>query len=108
MAVRSSAPATGKISARERLETLGILTLPVNRVTTRASGLDAVDLRLAIQKRAITASLDILQPITLQRVDRPEEAKIGNASVDYHHYLGSKHPFGCPMKDFIRDHQQRI
>ncbi len=96
------------LGALERLEALGILTLPVNRVKTRTSGLDAVDRRLAIQKRAITASLDVLQPITLQRVARPEEAKIWNASVDHHHYLGYKHPFGCQMKYFIRDGQQRI
>ena len=96
------------LGALERLEELGILTLPVNRVHKRASGLDAVNLRLAIQKRAITASLDVLQPITLQRVARPEEAKIWNASVDHHHYLGYKHPFGCQMKYFIRDGQQRI
>ena len=96
------------LGALERLEALGILTLPVNRVKIRASGLDAVDLRLAIRKTPVTAALADLQPITLQRVERPEEAKIWNASVDYHHYLGYKHPFGGQMKYFIRDGQQRI
>ncbi len=96
------------LGALERLEALGVLTLPVNRVKTRASGLDAVHRRLAIRKTPVTAVLADLQPITLQRVVRPEAAKIWNASVDCHHYLGYKHPFGGQMKYFIRDGQQRI
>ncbi len=48
----------------------------------------------------MTASLADLQPIMLQRVARPAAAKIWNASVDCHHYLGDKHPFGCQMKVF--------
>ena len=38
----------------------------------------------------------------------PEDAKIWNASVDHHHYLGYKHPFGCQMKYFIMDGRRRI
>ena len=96
------------LGALERLEELGILTLPLNRVRKRASGLDAVDIRLAIRKTPVTDSLDALRPLTLQRVDAPGEAKIWNASVDHHHYLGYRHPFGCQMKYFIMDGRRRI
>ena len=96
------------LGALERLEELGLLTLPVNRVKTRASGRDAVDLRLAIPKTPVTAVLVDLQPITRQRIERPEGAKSWSASVDDPHDLGDKHPFGGQMTSFIRDAQQRI
>ncbi len=59
------------LGALERLEELGILTL--NRVKKRASGLDAVDISLAIRETPVTDSLDALQPITLQRQSRGRE-----------------------------------
>jgi len=61
------------LGALERLEELGILTLPLNRVKKRASGLDAVDVSLAIRETPVTDSLDALQPITLQRQSRGRE-----------------------------------
>ncbi|MCY4293156.1 MAG: hypothetical protein OXC72_15555 [Roseovarius sp.] len=80
----------------ECLEEPGIPTLPVNRVKKRASGLDAVDLRLAIRKTPVTAALADLQQITLQRVNAPEEGKVWNASVDHHTPPGLQAPLRLP------------
>ena len=95
------------LAALERLEEMGIVSLPLKRAK-RASLRPVIDARQAVHPTPLEASLEALQPLTLTAVATPEEATIWNASVDHHHYLGYKHPFGCQMKYFIRDGQQRI
>lgn len=84
----------------ERLEALGIVTLPVKR-KTKARVRRVPSFRKGPDESPINEVLRTIVPVSLERVTTPDDWEDFKAYIDRHHYLGYKHPVGSYLAYFV-------
>lgn len=84
----------------ERLEDLGILTLPEKRKTEKPVR-RAPAFENPPDESPVEGSLEDIGPITLQRVASKEDYQSFKAYIQTYHYLGYKHPIGSYIGYFV-------
>jgi hypothetical protein len=84
----------------ERLEDLGIVTLPEKRYTEKPV-LRVPAFEKPPDETPIEGTLEDIGPITLQRVTSKEDYENFKAYIQTYHYLGYKKPFGSYMAYFV-------
>jgi len=86
----------------EKLEELGLISLPAERHTSQNKSSDRVILtKRSDQKRSICCDLGEISPIKLIPVSTPEERDLWNEFMAKYHYLGYKRPFGACLRYFV-------
>lgn len=89
------------LTALEKLEKLGIVSLPRKRRQKKRET-KAIAWSARTQPGVpIEGTLDALGPVGLQVVSEKVEVALWNEHVDRHHYLGYRHPIGASVKYFI-------
>jgi hypothetical protein len=84
----------------ERLEDLGIITLPEKRKTEKPVR-RAPAFEKPPDESPIEGSLEDIGPITLKRVVSKEDYQSFKAYIQTYHYLGYKHPIGSYIGYFV-------
>ena len=84
----------------ERLEALGIVTLPAKR-KTRAPVRRVPAFKNLPDELPINETLGGIGPVSLQRVTAPDDWEDFKAYINTHHYLGYKHPVGSYIAYFV-------
>ncbi len=95
------------LGALELLERQGVIELPAKRQSQRRAGPRKIHWEWALDGPAVRAPLGAIGPIRLEAADSFEDGNAWKASVDKHHYLGFRHPFGCQLRYFIVDGRGR-
>ena len=92
----------------EQLEHLGILSLPAKRESMQRGPLKpAVRTRRPEPGPAIEGELKPLMPLSVDLATGREAVADWNETVELHHYLGYRRPFGPHLRYVIRDRQGR-
>lgn len=86
----------------EKLEELGLISLPAWRPTSQNKSPDRVILtERSDQRAAICRDLGEISPIELTLVETAEDRQLWNEFMARYHYLGYKRPFGAFLRYFI-------
>ncbi len=84
----------------EKLESFGILTLPVLKKAKRAKP-TLPTFKIQPDTTPITETLEALGPISLQPILTKEDRADFKAFLEAYHYLKYKHPFGSYLSYFV-------
>lgn len=85
----------------EKLEELGLVSLPAKRGSGKKSPDRVVLTAHSNEKSRICGALDEFSPIELTLVDTQQERQLWNEFMARYHYLGYKRPFGAHLRYFI-------
>ena len=91
----------------QKLEGFGILSLPEKAKKQSSHLKEIIWTSQTEAKPLIDDSLDSLTPLSLQVVTDKDTIKEWNESIDRHHYLGYRRPFGPHLRYFILDSRGR-
>ena len=91
----------------ERLEELGILTLPEKRKGGSGPPPEIRHTAASDPRPEIACGLSDLEPLSLRAADSPAERAEWNELTDRHHYLGCPRPFGPHLRWLILDRDGR-
>ena len=89
------------LSALNKLDTMGYLTLPVKRTQKRREPKTILWTSQSAPRPHIECELSILGTIELEVVTDKADITHWNELVDRHHYLGYSHPIGAALKYFV-------
>ncbi len=89
------------LSALDKLEKLGYITLPAKRAQKKREPKAIVWTSQSSPGKAIECELDSLGSIQLEVVTDRADVTLWNELVDRHHYLGYHHPIGAALKYFV-------
>lgn len=100
--------ATGRLKAREcrewleRLETVGMITLPPKRVGRPVGTVTQVPMTVRGETQAlVTGTVHDLAPIEITHVTTRTDRRVFRELVGRHHYLGHAVPFGAHLRYLV-------
>jgi hypothetical protein len=89
------------LTALEKLEKLGLVSLPQKRQQKLREVKEIVWSEQTQAGTPVECPLDELGSVTLKVVTEKADVALWNEYVDRHHYLGYRHPIGASLKYFI-------
>jgi hypothetical protein len=100
--------ATGRLKGREcrefleRLETVGVVTLPAKRIGRPVGARTAVPVTVRGDiQTPVTGTVGDIAPLRIVRVTTPDERLLFRELVGRHHYLGHAVPFGGHLRYLV-------